>query len=318
MGMYSMKRWLQVICCLSFVFTQSVFADHPSVSERNQLLLVGTISSNPQKAVKRTQAFADYLASQLSSQRIMEAKVVVAKDIEQMASWLKTGQVDLVSETVFAAAQLIDDANAKPIARRWKSGVGEYSSVFFTSTQSGIKDFSDLVGQTVVFEDRGSTSAFLVPASLLLEHGYQLQELSSPREKPLQGNIGYFFSDDFSNSGGEKNMMAWVHRGLVASAAFSNLDWEKEIPDAIKSDMRVFYQSQSIPRSLMLVSDHLSDDLVAQLAQVLFTAHQVPEGQAVLKSYKKTKQFDPVSEEIVAAIDRAREQKQRLAQFLMR
>ncbi len=316
---YLKKQWLCGIV-LGFVFLsfRPVSADHVNPSSRQQTLVVGTISSNPQKAVKRTQVFADYVASQLSSLGIKEAQVVVAKDIEQMTSWLKSGEVDLVSETVFAASVMIDKANVKLIARRWKSGVGEYSSVFFTSKKSGIKSFSDLVGKTIVFEDRGSSSSFLVPASLLLSQGYRLQELSSPREKPQAGKIGYFFSDDFSNSGGEKNMMAWVHRGLVASAAFSDIDWHKEIPEAVKKDMMIFHQSQSMPRSLMLVSSKMSVQKRQKLSQALFDADQNEPGKTALHRYKKTLKFDPITDDINAAVLRAKEQKQLIESTLSR
>lgn len=316
---YLAKQWLCGIA-LGFVFLsfQPVSAEHPKPPSRQQTLVVGTISSNPQKAVKRTQAFADYVASQLSSFGVKEAKVMVAKDIEQMTSWLKSGDVDLVSETVFAASLMVDKASAKLIARRWKSGFGEYSSVFFTSIKSGIKSFSDLVGKTIVFEDRGSSSSFLVPASLLLAQGYQLQELSSPREKPLEGKIGYFFSDDFSNSGGEKNMMAWVHRGLVASAAFSDIDWQKEIPEAIKKDMRIFYQSQNIPRSLMLVSSTVPVEKSQMIAQILFDADKSEPGKVALLRYKKTLKFDPITDDINAAVLRAKEQKRLIESKLSR
>lgn len=265
---------------------------------RSESLVIGVISTNPKKAFKRTQPLADYLAAQLQHHNIKQGQVVIAKDVAQMARWIKSGQVDLVSETAHAAHQLMQDAEAELLARQWKSGVAEYASVFFSRTNNGVDSLDDLVGKTIVFEDRGSTSAFLIPAAVLLEQGYPLYELSSPREQPPAGKIGYFFSDEFSKSGGESNMMSWVHRNIVAAAAFSNLDWEKEIPEAIRSELHIIHTSRFVPRALMLASPALPSHLKQSITEILLNAHQNEQGRQALNAYKNTKKFDAITPEI--------------------
>jgi phosphonate transport system substrate-binding protein len=297
---------LTVIVCSLFSISTRAVAKSPL---RDETVILGIISSNPQKAFKRAQPFADYLAKSLSKHGIKTGQVVVSRDSRQMARWMKNGQVDLVSETVFAAQELMQYSGAELLARRWKSGVAMYHSIFFSKINSGVNTLDDLRGKTVVFEDKGSTSAFLVPAGILLEQGYDLYELSSPRDTPPENKIGYFFSDEYSKSGGETNMINWVHRNLVASAAFSNLDWEKEIPEQVKQQLQVFHTSQVIPRSLVLARPNLPFELKQNILAVLLSAHENEEGQQALKVYKKTKKFDAITPEIVQSIYWAETQK---------
>lgn len=104
-------------------------------------------------------------------------------------------------------------------------------------------------------------------------------------------------------------MINWVHRNLVASAAFSNLDWEKEIPEQVKQQLQVFHTSQVIPRSLVLARPNLPFELKQNILAVLLSAHENEEGQQALKVYKKTKKFDAITPEIVQSIYWAETQK---------
>lgn len=306
---------LTVVVCP--FFTVSASADTNSAL-REETITIGVISSNPKKAFKRAQPFADYLAGNLSNHGIKIGQVVVARDSRQMARWINSGQVDLVSETVFAAQELMQYSGAEPLARRWKSGVAEYHSIFFSKLNNGVNSLDDLRGNTVVFEDKGSTSAFLIPAAILLEKGYELYELSSPREHPPEDKIGYFFSDEYSKSGGESNMMSWVYRNIVGSAAFSDLDWEKEIPEQVKQQLQVIYTSQAIPRSLVLARPSLSSELKQDILSVLLSAHESEEGKQALKAYKKTKKFDAITPEILQSISWAETQKLLVDEYITR
>ncbi|MBA5762525.1 phosphate/phosphite/phosphonate ABC transporter substrate-binding protein [Vibrio sp. 404] len=304
-----------LLCSLSF----STYADLEEMnpSARENTLVVGVISSNPKKAFKRTQPFADYLASQLEHHNITSARIAVAKDTMQMANWLQNGQVDLLSDTAFSAYELVKDVDAQMLARRWKSGVAEYSTVFFSHSDNNIQSFEDLKGKVIAFEDRGSTSAFIIPSALLLQQGYELYELSSLRELPPADKIGYIFADEFSRKGGETNMMSWVHRKITAASAFSNLDWQEEIPDRIKPELNIFYTSQSIPRGIVLARHDMPLTLKNDLITILLSAHKNKAGQQALAAYKKTKKFDAISPSIKQSIDRVGEMKTLLNSHLV-
>lgn len=273
----------------------------PSMSPEQ--IVLGVISSNPKNAVKRSMPMARYLARNLSHHGITKGHVVVAKDHLQMSRWLVQGRVDLVSESAFSAQALVRRSEGELIARRWKSGVAEYASVFFTLKDNNINSFDDLIGKTVVFEDRESTSAFYIPAAVLIEQGYTLFELTSPRETPPEGTIGFIFADELTTSGGEINMYTWVYNGIVAAAAFSDVDWNNEIPALLRDKMKIFYRSKQVPRTLELVRPNMDPKLKQDIKDVLFSAHLSEEGQQAMRKYKKTKKFDPIDAHIMSGIE---------------
>lgn len=299
---------LTIILLASSLISAFAIADSKTTL-RQETFVVGVISSNPKKAFKRAQPFADFLAESLSLHGIRFGEVIVSRDPHQMARWIKSGRVDLVSETVFAAQELIQNSNAELLASRWKGGVANYHSIFISRINNQVNSLDDLRGKTLVFEDKGSTSAFLVPAGILLSQGFQLYELSSPRENPPEDKIGYFFSDEYSKSGGEANMMSWVHRNIVAAAAFSNLDWKKEIPEQVKHQLQIIHTSSSIPRSLILVRPNLPPQFKQDLLDILLSAHENLKGQQALQAYKKTKKFDAITPEIEQSLLWAKEQR---------
>ncbi len=188
---------------------------------------------------------------------------------------------------------------------------------FFTLKDNNIDSFDDLLEKTVVFEDRESTSAFYIPAAVLIEKGYTLFELTSPRETPPSGTIGFIFADELTTSGGEINMYTWVYNGIVAAAAFSNVDWDNEIPESLRKKMKVFYRSELVPRTLDLVRPYMNPSLKKDIQEVLFSAHLSEEGKKALNKYKNTKKFDPIDEHIMSGIEWAEKLKPLVDNSLM-
>ncbi|MDN3616594.1 phosphate/phosphite/phosphonate ABC transporter substrate-binding protein [Vibrio gallaecicus] len=286
------------------LMTSSSYAneEHAIEPQRSSIVL-GVISSKPKKAFKRSQQLADYLADHLQDYGITSGEVKVAKNLDQMKELFRTGQVDLISETSFSAYELKEAKLADMIARQWKGGSKEYYSIFFTRKDRGINSFDDLLGQIIVFEDHRSTSSFLIPAITLLESGYELHKVSSPRDNVPPGSIGFFFSDEVSRYGDETNMMSWVHNKIVAASVFSNLDWVEEVPNNIKSQLVIFHKSQPQPRAIMLTRSKLNEDLKKAIMLTLFNAHSNTTGKQALMAFKSTSKFDVLTPQDRNSID---------------
>ncbi len=80
------------------------------------------------------------------------------------------------------------------LLRRWKSGLADYYSVIFTRRDAGIKRLEDLQGKTIVFEDAGSTSGYLLPKLYLLRRGLKLAERNRFNANSLATDVGYVFA----------------------------------------------------------------------------------------------------------------------------
>lgn len=283
--------------CLALLFvgieTNAATVSQTDSSLSSSVLTVGVISTNPKKQYKFIKPIADYLAANLHAFGIDKSEVVVARDTEQMIKLLEQGKVDVLSETVFTASKLVNEANAEFLLLRWKKGVEKYRSVFFVRKDSGIQSLDDLSGETIAFEDRSSTSAFYIPASILLQSGFALQELKSPREKPDDTHIGYLFSDEMTATHNEVNISSWVCNGVITAGAFSDLNWndEEDLPSQMREEMNIIYQSPTFPRSLVLIRSEIDNGLKKEIQRLLLDAQNSDEGRAALHRYQKTAKF---------------------------
>ena len=252
-----------------------------------QILTLGAISDDPASKIEDFQPLADYLAAHLTDAGIRQGKVVVAPDLETMMDYLETGQVALFFESPYGALTVYEEIGAVPLLRRWKKGVGEYYSLIVVRSDSGITDLDGLLGQVIAFEDPGSTSAYLLPKAHLIGLGYQVSEKSGETSAVGNDEIGYVFT------GAEENIIAWVLHGKTAAGALSTNDYE-ELPPEEQNQLAILAQTVAIPRHIALARPGMDKALQTRLVELLLGMHQTPEGQAVLETFERTSQFDPL------------------------
>lgn len=270
-----------------------------AAESEGRTLVIGKVSSNPKKHYKVMKPMADYMVSQMADLGYTDSDVLMAKDIKQLARYMRQGKVDWVTESPFPSAILHRDAGAEYIARKWKKGVAEYHTVLFTRKDSGVNSINDLKGKVIAFQDRGSSTACYIPAAMILEAGLELVEMSSPRDQPGPDAVGYLFADE------EINQSTWVHKGIVAAGAFSSTDWSEDDnnPPAFREEMKVFDQSESIPRAVDLVRSDLPDAVKDRMIEVMMAMHLDENNKDVLWSYQKTTQFDGITAQINSELD---------------
>lgn len=261
----------------------------PAMRSDNRLV-IGRISSNVRKHWPRLDAMATYLSSELAAHGVSGVDVKMVDTVEEMRELFRTGQVDLVSETAFGAIELTIDGSAEMMMREWKSGVASYHTVIFARRDSGIESLDDLVGRNFVFEDRGSTSGYLVPRAFMARSGFDLVEIEDTLTRPPTGAIGYAFADD------ENNVVNRVVRGFADVGAISNLDWadEDEVSETDRLELVAIHETDPIIRSVMLVRSTLDPAVKSTLSRVLGQMHESEAGMDTLKEYWKVARFDHI------------------------
>ena len=269
-------------------------------------LVIGRISTNVRKYGPRLQAMANYLSIELARQGISGVDIRLADTVEEMAELFRTGEVDLVSETAFGAIALERGDLSEMMLREWKSGVASYTSVIFVRRDSGIDSLDDLVGRSIAFEDRGSTSAYLVPRSLLARAGYNLVELADPVASPPGGSIGFTFAD--AEDGGGGSAVSMVMRGITAAGAMSNLDWAstEDFSDADRRNLEIIHVSDQIIRSILLVRSSLDPAVKARLAEILVRMHETEAGRETLEQYSSVARYDRIEGDAIDTLMNAR------------
>jgi phosphonate transport system substrate-binding protein len=230
---------------------------------------------------------------------IKEGRILMAKDAQQMASYLRRGRVDWVTETAGTGVLLQERAGAKPLLLTERDGTSHYRSLFFVRNESPIRSLADLRGHSVAFQRPTSTSAYFLPATNLLERGYSLELLLSPTDRLDSSVVGYVFARS------ELNIATWVHKRLVDVGVMSNLDWDnpRRVPTAFRRDLRVIGQTGAIPRALELVRGDLDPRIEARLRQVLRDAAHDPAARDALEGFFQTTRFLPVDGASQRALD---------------
>jgi len=190
--------------------------------------------------------------------------------------------------------------------REWKGGVPAYTSIIFVRRDSGIDDLGDLVGRSIAFEERSSTSAYLVPRSLLARAGYRMVELGNPGVRPPVDSIGFSFADESDGGGGSAVRM--VLDGTAAAGAMSNLDWQEaeDFSEEDKRNLSIIQVSDPLIRSVLLVRSSLDPAVKARLEQIFLEMHETAAGQDTLEQYSGVARYDRMEGEALVTLMNAR------------
>ena len=249
----------------------------------------------PTKKLKRFQPLADYLADNLQEYGVEVGIVVLARDIEEMAGFLKDGTVDVYFDSVYPSLAASNLSGSRVIVRRWKQGDPTYWSTFITLKENGLTSPEDLLGKVVAFEAPFSTSGFVLPAGTLIQRGFTLRQVDGPDAPVASDEIGYFFSGD------EENTVELLLRGRVAAGGVSNQDYEG-LPAELKEQIGSFDRTIAVPRQLVTVRPGLEPEIVARIQQLLIGLEEFPQGLELLAALKKTAKFDLLPPEAESAI----------------
>ncbi len=248
-------------------------------------IVIGDISSEPTKKIRRFQPFADYLAANLSAFGIGEGRVVIAIDIQSMVRMLSSGEVHLYFDSPYPAMIVGDRSGARPVLRRWKGGVAESHSVIFTRSDSGVRTIADLRGKIIGLEHSRSTSGYFLPFAHLRRIGTNLVEKPWADVAVGRSEVGFVFTSS------EENTFLWVLTGKVAAGATDSVTFEK-IPPEIRASLTILAVTPAVPRHIVMARQGMAPALLEAIKTLLLRMHEVPEGRAVLKTFDETARFD--------------------------
>lgn len=175
----------------------------------DHVLVLGRISDDPKAHYEQLQPLLDYVVARMHDVGIKEGRILMARDPQQMASYLRRGRVDWVTETSGTAVALGQRSGARPLLLTERNGVREYQTVFFVRRDSPIQRMQDLRGHRLALQNTSSTSAYLVPVMTLLQEGLSPQILAGAWDMPGPDSVGYVFARS------ELNIATFVHKGWL-------------------------------------------------------------------------------------------------------
>lgn len=234
-----------------------------AVGLSGRILTLGDVDPDtPTERVRRMQPLADHLAAGLTEHGISGGRVVIARNLREMAELMRDGKVDVYFDSAFPAVSVRRLAGSRIVLQGAILGVFEYAGVLVARKGEGIDGLEDLVGRVVAFEEPHSTTGFLLPFAAFAEKGLDLVERRYPRDRVDEDRVGYYFSGD------EENSVALVLDGVVTAAALSTEDWN-ELPPEYRDELELISQTRTLPRQLVSVRSDLPEAVEAPLREEL-------------------------------------------------
>lgn len=273
----------------------------PSAGD-SHVLVLGAVSDDPGTDYGRLKPLLDYAVARMGDAGIREGRILMARDVQQMASYLRRGRVDWVTGSAATGVRLQMQAGAEPLLLGERNGTSRCRTVVFVRRDSNVRRIEDLRGRSIAFANGSSTGAYYIPAVQLLERQLPLQLLASPLDQPGADAVGYVFARS------QANIAAWVERGLVDAGTASDADWDNPhaMPSALRDDFLVIDRSPAYPRALEMVRGDLGSTVRDRLRDVLLRAPEDPDAREPLLEYSQTTRFLPVDADAEADLGRLR------------
>lgn len=246
--------------------------------EYDETISIGIIHRDSEKMYKRYQPLANYLANELSDDITRyKGLTKILPSEQQMIQSINNGEIDIYFDSPLIGMKIASKTNLEPILLSWKEGHREYHSVFITSIDSDIS-FEKLHEKIIIFEDRESTSGYILPFIHLQKAGYDISEESSK-------DFSFVFSLD------DENTPLWILEGKGDVGATSNLDFE-DIPLNLKEKLKIIESTESIPRQIIFVNENL--EIQTNIKEILLEMNEKSETHEIMKKISKTTQFSEI------------------------
>jgi phosphonate transport system substrate-binding protein len=130
------------------------------------------------------------------------------------------------------------------LLQRWKRGVDEYHTVFFTKQDSGISRLKDLKGKMIAFKTPFSSSGYFLPKLVLVQAELRVVPKSEAAAPVDPEEVGYVFS------GADENTVMWVLKEKVSAGVIDHHRFPTEAKGSLPS-LQVIYQTFAMPRHLV-------------------------------------------------------------------
>ena len=199
---------------------------------------------------------------------------------------LGTGTIDFALIPPFAYIL----ANKKNGSEALLTSIGKndepgYYSVLLVRTDSGIEKVEDLKGKKVAFVDPSSTSGYIFPAVILMDHGINIEQ-----------DITYQFA-----GGHDKALQLLINGDVDAIGTYESAvtKFAKEFPEVAKK-VKVLQKSDLIPGITLVVSSKVDDAIkrfdnrTVTKSTIIPMLHRYYKENFTVKIYDKNKNLKQV------------------------
>lgn len=249
-------------------FTKTVPVSRPrreSISPTPPLRVAVAAMISPKETFDLYRQLLSYLGRKMNK----DLEFVQRKTYGEVDELLGKGEIDLafICSGPYVAGK--EKFGFESLAVPEVHGSHFYRSYLIVNKDSPYYHLEELKGRTFAFTDPDSNTGKLVPT-------YWLAEMNE-RPETFFSRIVYTYSHD--------NSIMAVARNLVDGATVDSLIWEfyQEKNPVFTSKTRIIKKSEPYGNPPLVASKNLPAESKEQVQQILFSMHQDPEGQKILK-----------------------------------
>jgi len=159
-----MKSLLISLCIIFAVISVAAADSEPNPQKLKVALLPDESAAT---VIKNNQALKQYLQQQTGK----DIELVVTTYYSSMIEAMRHGRIDVAFFGPLSYVLAKQKSNIEPFAALQRKGTPTYQGVIIAHVGSGIDSLKDIKGKNMAFGDPASTSAHLVPKSMLVEVG---------------------------------------------------------------------------------------------------------------------------------------------------
>ena len=258
-------------------FEKTVAVERPVslISESSQLKVAVAAIISPKETFVYYRQLLDYIGQKLNR----EIQFIQRKTYAEINDLLAKGQIDLAFICSGPYVVGKEKFGIQLVATPEVQNSHFYHSYLIVNKTSTFQTLEDLRGRVFAFSDPDSNSGKLVPT-------YWLSRMGEHPETFFDQTI-YTYSHD--------NSILAVAKSLVDGAAVDGLIWEyyhRKNP-IFTSKTRVIRKSDPYGIPPMVASSAIPYELMAKIRRLLFSMHEDPRGQAILKELMIDKFIEP-------------------------
>ncbi|MCK8826522.1 phosphate/phosphite/phosphonate ABC transporter substrate-binding protein [Natroniella acetigena] len=180
----------------------------------------------------------------------VEVEVQTVSDRTAAATALEFNQVDIVLTGPSEYIAITSEVEVEPIVTLTRPGYKGrgYKSVFIVPADSELETLEDLKGKKLAMKDVGSTSGHIGPSSILIEHGFDLDQ-----------DLDIKMLDDAR--------IEAMRTGDVDAVATGMRDYTMLEEEAGEDAYRLIHKGAPLPNDLFIANRELSDEFVEEIRE---------------------------------------------------
>jgi phosphonate transport system substrate-binding protein len=231
-------------------------------------LKIGKLVEERLQGMQNLKRIAELIISEMPEFDSYEIITEPTEDIDNFVSMIDRENVDIVIESIHTAAYAEKHTDMQPLLLISRNGSVFVKGIILVRKDSDIFSLRDLNGKTISLPNENATSTYHLIKNSFAKTGIKMTKIDSPDIKVGENAIGYTVTKDKAKSVNQ------VYLKKTDAAAICSSSWgdPNTVPNFEKEELKIIYETESVPGLFMLVRGSLPKETKEKIASVLLSS----------------------------------------------